>query len=216
MRMDNYIITVARGFGSGGKRIAVELANQLGINCYENRILTLASQYSGYDESYFVEQDEKLKGALWVNQLAKLPVTTTPKPVLNKFKSDIRVFDAQKHIIENLAKTESCVIVGKCADYILKDYDNVLSVYIEAPRNHCLKNILRRMDVTVDEANDLITKTDKYRAEYYKFYTGGNYWTNPVNYDITLNSYRLGDDNCVAMIKNALKVKLGIDVSSVG
>lgn len=214
--MDNYIITVARGFGSGGKRIAAELANQLGINCYENRILTLASQYSGYDESYFVEQDEKLKGALWVNQLAKLPVTTPPKPVLNKFKSDIRVFDAQKHIIENLAKTESCVIVGKCADYILKDYDNVLSVYIEAPRSHCLKNILRRMDVTVDEANDLITKTDKYRAEYYKFYTGGNYWTNPVNYDITLNSYRLGDDNCVAMIKNALKVKLGIDVSSVG
>lgn len=69
-----------------------------------------------------------------------------------------------------------------------------------------------RMDVTEEEAARLITKTDKYRADYYKYYTNGNYWTNPVNYDLTLNSGRLGQEKCVEMIKSALKIKLGVEV----
>ena len=69
---------------------------------------------------------------------------------------------------------------------------------------------MRRMDVTVDEANELITKRDKYRAHYYKFYTGGNYWTNPVNYDMTLNSARIGRDRCVDVMESYVKVKFGL------
>ena len=206
--MDNYVITIARGFGSGGKRIAIELAKQLGINCYENRILTLASQYSGYDESYFVEQDEKLKGSLWINQLSKLPVTTTPKPVINKFKSDTRVFEAQKHIIERLAKTESCIIVGKCADYILRDYDNVLSVFVHAPFEFCMEQAAKKHSLSEKELEKYIIKTDKNRADYYKYHTGRE-WTDARNYDLCLDSSKLGFERCVDEITAYIKVRFG-------
>jgi cytidylate kinase len=102
--------------------------------------------------------------------------------------------------MRGLASSESCVIVGKAADYVLKDMENVYSFYIEAPRAYCLKNVMRKMDVTQAEANDLITKTDKHRADFYKHVTKGNYWTNPVNYDMTLNSEKIGKENCVKII----------------
>lgn len=205
--MKNYVITVARGFGTGGKEISARLADELGIHCYENRILTLASQLSGYDESKFVAEDEKLKGSIFVNKLKEIPRTLSPKPVVDTFTSDSRLYDFQEKIIKKLADTESCVIVGKCADYVLKDYTNVISVYIEAPREYCRARIMRKMNIDAEEADKLISRTDKYRADYYKFYTNGNYWTNPVNYDITLNSAKVGQDNCIKIIKEYLKMK---------
>jgi cytidylate kinase len=205
--MNNFVITIARGFGSGGKEIASRLAENLGIPCYENRILTLASQLSGLDEQLFAEVNEKIRGNKFSALLKGLPRTRKPKPVDDEFISDERLFEFQKQIIENLAKTESCVIVGKCADWVLKDYPNVLCIYIEAPRAFCLKRVMHKMNVNEETANISITKTDQYRAAYYEYYTGGNYWTNPVNYDMTLNSERVGIDNCVTVIKNYLKVK---------
>lgn len=205
--MDNYVITVARGFGSGGKEIAAKLAAELGISCYENRILTLASQLSGLDEQLFDEVNEKVRGKKFAGLLRGLPRTIRPKPVSEEFVSDERLFEFQKQIIENLAKSESCIIVGKCADWVLKDYPNVISIYIEAPRDFCLKRVMEKMEVSEETAHISITNTDKYRAAYYENYTGGNYWTNPVNYDFTLNSERIGIDNCVKVIKNYLQIK---------
>lgn len=205
--MDNYVITVARGFGSGGKRIASKLASELGINCYENRILTLASQMSGLDEQLFREVNEKLREKKVSFFLRGLPRTSKPKPEENEFISDGRLFEIQKQIIEQLADSESCVIVGKCADWILKDRFNVVSIYIEAPRRFCVQRVVERMGVNEETAHNSIEQTDKYRAAYYEHYTGGNYWTNPVNYDITLNSERVGTDNCVKVIKDYLKIK---------
>lgn len=207
--MKNFVITVARGFGSGGRQIAAELADELRVHSYENRILTLAARYSGYDEHQFLEADEKLRGGLLTAKLAELPKRLTPHANLSPFVSDAKLFEYQKAIIERLADTESCVIVGKCADYILRGRPNVVSVYIEAPRRYCLRRVVDRMDVTVEEANDIIAKTDQYRADYYRFYTHGNYWTNPVNYDLTLNSERLGEPNCVRLIIECLRAKMG-------
>jgi len=110
--------------------------------------------------------------------------------------------------MKGLAASESCVIVGKAADYVLRDVDNVFSFYIEAPRAYCLANVMRKMDVTEQEANELITKTDKYRADFYKYVTKGNYWTNPVNYDLTLNSERVGKENCVQVIVDYVNMML--------
>ena len=205
--MDNVVITIARGFGSGGKRIGSKVAADLGIHCYENRILTLASQMSGIDESVLAEVNEKMRGKSFFQGLLRgLPHSEGPK-AQQEFVSDERIFEMQKQIIENLANTESCVIIGKCADWILKDYPNVISVYIEAPRDYCREEIMERMKVNAATADRSITQTDKYRAEYYAYYTGGNYWTNPVNYDLTLNSARVGFDNCVTMIEDYIKVK---------
>lgn len=99
------------------------------------------------------------------------------------------------------------MIVGKCADWVLKDRENVVSIYIEAPRSFCLPRIMQKMQVSSEVANLSITKTDQYRAAYYAYYTGGNYWTNPVNYDLTLNSARVGVDHCVTVILQYLKLK---------
>ncbi len=205
--MENVVITVARGFGTGGKEISARLAEELGINCYENRILTLASQLSGYDEFEFVQADEKLKGGMVAAFLNKLPISHEPRPERKEFVHNWDLFDYQAKIIRDLADTESCVIVGKCADYVLRERKNVISVYIEAPRPYCRERIMRKMNIGPAEADELITKTDKYRAEYYQHYTGGNYWTNPVNYDLTLNSEKVGQDNCIEMIKHYIHLK---------
>ncbi|PWJ47348.1 AAA family ATPase [Faecalicatena contorta] len=205
--MEHLIITVARGFGSGGKSIANQVAEDLGINCYENQILTLASQISGIDENILVETNEKIRGKSYVHSLLhNLPRTLMPR-VEGEFQSDKNIFQIQKQIIEKLAATESCIIVGKCADWILRDRPNVISIYIEAPRAYCRQKIMDRMNVNEAVADKSITQTDKYRAEYYKHYTGGNYWTNPVNYDLTLNSARVGFDNCVKTIETYIQIK---------
>ena len=209
--MDNYVITIARGFGSGGRQIAAKLAEELGINWYERRVMALASQYSGYGEEYF--QDEKLKGSLFINSLMKLPISLSPKPVLSRFTSDPKMFDIQSHIIRELAQTESCIIVGKCADYVLRDHEKVLSLYIEAPREYCIDRVMQDMPGTTrEEAGELIVKTDHYRSEYYKYYTNGCDWRNPTNYDLTINTGRLGDEKTIKIIKNTLRVKFGEDV----
>lgn len=205
--MKNYVITVARGFGSGGKQIASKLADELGINCYENRILTLASQMSGLGEDVFREVNEKMREKKPSLFLRGLPQRLSATPEGKDFVSDDHLFEIQKQIIEQLAESESCVIVGKCADWILKDRDNVISVYIEAPRKYCLGHIMERMGVSEETAAASIEQTDKYRAAYYEYYTKGNYWTNPVNYDLTLNAERVGQENCVKLIRKYLKIR---------
>lgn len=205
---DHYVITFARGFGTGGKEIASKLAKELGIHCYENRILTLASQMSGLDEKLFEEVNEKIRSTGgFSNFLRGLPRAKSYIARNEKFVSDDKLFDYQKQIIENLAETESCVIVGKCADWVLRGRPNVVSIYIEAPRDFCVKRTMEHMGVTEEVANATISHTDKYRADYYEYYTHGNYWTNPVNYDLVLNSEKVGVDNCVLVIKDYLKIK---------
>ncbi|MDO5126974.1 MAG: cytidylate kinase-like family protein [Eubacteriales bacterium] len=208
--MHNYIITIARGFGSGGKDIATRLGKELGIPCYERQILTMASDQSNIDESVFVETDEKLRGKSIANWLRRIPVTGVVEPSSSNFVSDVNVFNIQADIIRNLAETESCIIVGKCADDILRNYNNVISVYIEAPRAACVKSIMEKLHVSEKRANRLIYETDKYRAKYYSYYTSGKDWTNPINYDLVLNSDRIGRENCVKLIKEYVKIKFNI------
>ncbi|MCR5742887.1 MAG: cytidylate kinase-like family protein [Lachnospiraceae bacterium] len=206
--MDNFVVTFARGFGSGGKEIASMLAKDLGIHCYENRILTLASQMSGLDEKLFQEVNEKIRAnGSFSSFLKGLPRARNYIARNEKFVSDDKLFECQSQIIRNLAETESCVIVGKCADYILRDKQNVVSVYIEAPRAFCLERTMQKMGVTKEVAAATIEQTDKFRADYYKYYTHGNYWTNPVNYDMTLNSEKVGIEDCVKIIKQYLIIK---------
>jgi len=208
--MERFVVTFARGFGTGGKEIASKLADSLGISCYENRILTLASQLSGLDENLFREVNERLrdKGGM-LSFLRGLPSTRYSNYISRseKFVSDDKLFDFQKQIIENLADTESCVIVGKCADWVLRDRQNVVSVYVEAPRAFCVERTMRFMGVTEETANATIATNDQYRADYYKYYTKGNSWTNPVNYDLTINSERVGIEDSVELIRSYLAIK---------
>lgn len=208
--MEPYVITIARGFGSGGKEIATKLSQRLHIPCYERQLITMASKISGIDESLFVETDERLRGSYLAKALRGVPYQYTVEPTEKGFIADNNLFHIMAKVIREVAKVQSCVIIGKCADYLLKDYPNVVSVYIEAPRKQCLESIMGKMLVTEKEATRMIEKTDKYRAQYYKYYTGGGYWTNPINYDMTLNSARVGRDCCVDVIEDYVKRKMSL------
>ena len=204
---EHYVITIARGFGSGGKAVAMGLAEELGIECYEHRLLALASEYSGYGEDFLNHFDETINGSVLLSKIGKKVSELGLRPMTNAFRVNQHIFDIQSKVIKELVKTQSCIIVGKCADYILKDMDNVVSVYIEAPGADCRKRIMDRKNVTAEQADELISETDKYRAEYYQFYTGGRSWTDPINYDMTLNSARVGHEGCITVIKNYLEMK---------
>ncbi|MDR0904652.1 MAG: cytidylate kinase-like family protein [Oscillospiraceae bacterium] len=210
--MQNYVITIARGFGSGGKQVGLALAERLGIPCYWSQILSMASDVSGISKENFALADEKLRGSL-IKRLKSAPNTDRViAPSDKKFVSDDNLFSIQAQVIKELASTESCVILGKCANFILRDYDNVASVYIEAPRAACLKSVMDKLGVTESEGNSLISKTDKYRADYFKYYTGGRNWTDPVLYDLTLNSDRVGREKCVDVIEQYIKIKFGAEI----
>jgi cytidylate kinase len=207
---NNYVITIARGFGSGGKQVGLALSRELGIPCYESQILSMASDYSGISKDRFALVDEKLRGMNLLQRLRAAPnIDHVVTPAEKKFISDDNLFSIQTKVIRELAAKESCVIIGKCANYILRDAHNVVSVYIEAPRAHCLKNIMEKLGVAEEEAHALIAKTDKYRADYFRYYTGGRVWTDPVLYDMTLNSERIGREKCVALIKSYVRIKFG-------
>lgn len=205
--MKHYIITIARGFGSGGKQIGKRLGERLGIPCYEKEILTMASEKSGISESIFARTDEKLRGNLLMNELRAIPREVSVSPQDKKFVSDGNLFAIQSEIIRTLAKTEPCIILGKCADYVLREFDNVFTIYIDAPREACVSVVMKLMSVTEKEARRLIERTDRYRADYYKFYTGGRDWSDPVNYHMFLNSGKLGWDSCVDIIESVIRLK---------
>ena len=214
--MKRFVVTFARGFGSGGKEIASLLAKELGIHCYENRILTLASQMSGLDERLFQEVNEKVREHGGFSSFMRgLPRARSYIARTERFTSDDELFGYQCEIIRNLADQESCVIVGKCADYVLRDRENVVSVYIEAPRSFCVQRTMEHMGVTEKVAHATISRTDQYRADYYAYYTHGNYWTNPVNYDMTLNSEKVGIRDCVRLIEQYLLIKGLIDIDDI-
>ena len=211
--MDNFVITIARGFGSGGKQIGLALSKQLGIPCYESQILSMASNYSGINKDLFFQVDEKLRGYHLIKRLMKSAnKDDIVEPTDKSFISDVNLYNIQAKITKELAKQQSCIIIGKCANHLLRDYENTVSVYIEAPRAFCVKNVIERLGVTEEEAHRMIYQTDRYRADYYKYYTGGETWTNPVLYDMTLNSDRMGMDKCTELIIQYLKIKLGEDI----
>lgn len=205
--MDNFVITIARGFGSGGKEIATKLSEKLGIPCYERQLLTMASDKSGIDESLFVETDEKLRGATLTNILRKIPFTSVLEPTEKEFVSDINLYNIQAEIIMSLARSESCIIVGKCADHLLRDYKNTISIFVDAPMESCVESIQEKMYVSKEKAKQLIISTDKYRAKYYNYYTNGKKWKDSANYDMILNSAKIGREDCVETIYAYLKTK---------
>lgn len=205
---NHYVITIERGFGSGGKTIGINLSEELGIPCYEDQLLRMASDYSGISEQMFAQVDEKLRGSYITKKLAGFPnINRIAQPTDKKFVSDDNLFSIQAEIIRQLANTESCIIIGKCGNVALKGYANVVSVFVDADMDYCITNVKDRLCVNDTEAEHLILKTDKYRSDYYKYYSGGMEWKDPKGYDLILNSGKIGMDKCAEVIKAFAKIK---------
>ena len=183
----NIVITMARQYGSGGKTIGAMLAKELGINCYSREILRMASEESGINERLYGMSDEKMKGAGWFKILSRPYDGELLPPEDKDFVSEENIFNYQAKIIKDLAEKESCVIVGRCADYILKDNPNCINVFICADRADRIKRIAERYDVSEKKALDRIKRMDRERKYYYETHTGQE-WGRIRSHEILMNA----------------------------
>jgi len=204
--LENIVITIARQYGSGGKTIGEMLAKDLGISCYNREILKMASEDSGIAEKLFGQVDEKLNVSILKKLTKRIYSGDLLPPESDDFASNDNLFNYQAKIIKQLARQESCVIVGRCADFVLRNYDNVASVFVHADEEFCMARAMERNSMTPKEMERFIAKTDKYRGDFYKHYTGRD-WADARNYDLCLNSGKLGFEKCVEEIKSYLDIR---------
>ena len=211
--MKNIVITIARQYGSGGRTVGKMLADELGIHYYDKELSKVASDISGINESYFVDADEKVRNN-WKNKIA-LGSTVydgkVKKPGDFNAASDEDIFSYQANALKMLAENgEPCVIVGRCADFVLKDYDNVMSVFVHADQDFLMQEAGKVQPLKGKDLERYIAQIDKARADYYEYHTG-HQWTDALNYDLCLDSGKLGFDKCVEAIKAYAKVRFGED-----
>ena len=195
--MAKRIITISREFGSGGRFIGEEVAKKLGIAYYDKNIISQIAEKSGLSPEYIQESAElSPKKGLFAYALAGRDIT-------GKSVEDM-VYEAQRKVILELADKEPCVIIGRNADYILKDRDDVLNIFIHGDMPEKIQRITRLYNVEEQEAAKMIADTDKRRMTNYNFYTEQK-WGKASNYTLCLNSSQLGYDRCKAIIIECAK-----------
>ena len=190
--MAKRIITISREFGSGGRFIGEEVAKKLGIAYYDKNIISHIAEESGLSPEYIQESAElSTKKGLFAYALAGRDIT-------GKSVEDM-VYEAQRKVILELAEKEPCVIIGRSADFILKDHDDVLNVFIHGNMPEKIERICQLYNVSEKEAVKMMTDTDKRRMTNYNFYTDQK-WGKASNYTLCLNSSKLGYDKCEKII----------------
>ena len=190
--MAKRIITISREFGSGGRFIGKEVAKQLGIKYYDKDIIAQIAEQSGFSAEYIEEKAElSPKKGLLAYAFAGRDIT-------GKSVEDM-VYEAQRKVIMEIAEKESCVIIGRNADYILKDRTDVINIFIHADMPEKVKRICRLYNVTETEAVAMTADIDKRRMTNYRYYTDQK-WGMARNYTLTLNSSQLGYDMCEKII----------------
>lgn len=197
------IITIARGLGSGGRTIGKMLSEDLDIKYYDKDLIKLASDESGINERFFGLVDEKLKGSfLRRGGVYKGDLLQPEHP---DFTSDKNLFNFSAKVITELADKEPAVIVGRCADFILRDRADVIKVFVHCDIETAVKNVVDMYGITEKEAKKLIEKTDKERSEYYRHYTGRE-WTNAMNYNLCLDTSCMDYEKCVDIVKGYIQL----------
>jgi len=207
--MSNYVITIARGYGSGGKTVGKMLAEQLDIGYHDKDLIRLASDDSGINENLFGVLDEQVKGKLF-KKSTNIYTGDLINPNSDEFVSDDNLFNYQAKIIKDLADTETCVIVGRCADYILRNNPNVIKIFVYASLKACIKVVVDVCSLSPKDAEKRIKETDMERSTYYKYHTGHK-WNNAYNYDLCLDTSELSFDKCAEIIKEYIAIKRRVE-----
>ena len=198
--MANKIYTIGREFGSGGREVGEKLAAKLGIKLYDKELLQQAAKDSGFCEEIFENHDEKPTNSfLYSLVMDTYSVSGYSAAPFLDMPLNHKVFLAQFETIKKIAEKESCVIVGRCADYALSDNPDCINIFIHADLDVRIKNVSRNLNITENKARDIINKTDKQRASYYNYYTSKK-CGDSKSYNLSLDAGKLGTDNCVEMI----------------
>lgn len=196
------IVTICREFCSGGKEIGEKLAKKIGCDFYDKNLISLAAKESGFTENVFEDVDEKPSNSFLYSIAMGTPSTTGLFFQNNDFLTNDRLFAIQSQVIKHISSEKSAVIVGRCSDYILREEKNLVKVYLRADMDFRLKRLLEtNPDVDPKHAESILHKTDKKRGHYYSYYTGRE-WNNISNYDLVLNTSKIGIDNSVEQILN--------------
>ena len=198
------VITVGRQYGSGGREIGTMLAEKLGIAYYDDMLLKEAAKESGLCEDLFRSFDERPKSFLY--SVAMDPYSFSMNHVMPKGSIDQQVYLATYDTIKKLADKGPCVLIGRCADYALKDRDDVINLFITAPLENRIERVARRNGITRDEAKERIKRTDKSRASYYNYYSSKD-WGDAKSYDLCIDSSLLGIEGTVELLEKLVTLK---------
>ena len=176
----NKVITITRQFGSGGREIGKKLAEAYGIPFYDNEIISRAAKDTGFAEAAFERAEDKASNSLLYSIAMGMNVFSSQDVGFSGLSLDDRIFLAQSKVIRNVAKEGPCVIVGRCADYILKNQENVVNLFIRATLDFRIKRAIEVEGIPKEKSAEMVMKKDKSRANYYKYHSGER-WDNVLS-----------------------------------
>ncbi len=198
MAKTNMVITIGRQYGSGGREVGRRLASRLEIPYYDKEILSEASKDSGICEELFEDHDEKPTRSFLYSLVTGVQTHGNPSTMYMDMPLNHRIFLAQFDTIRRLAGNGPCVVVGRCADYVLRDDKNVVNVFLKADMEHRIARAIER-GAEPSRAQDFVKRRDKERASYYNYYATTT-WGDVNNYDLVLDTGKIGYDGTVDMI----------------
>ena len=205
---EHYVINLGRQLGSGGKEIGEKLAKDLGIAFYDKELINLASKESGLCREFFEKADEKASQGILGGLLgARFPFITEGTFSYNSYLSNDSLFKIQSDVIRHLAEKQSCLFVGRCADYILRDHPRCANVFVSATPAARIERLMKLHNISAEDAEVLMEKADKKRSSYYNYYSY-NTWGAAATYHLCIDSSVLGIDETVAFVKQFVKQKL--------
>ena len=197
--MENTVIVISRQFGSGGDEIARKVSELINIPIYDRQKIVDLAKESGVSENLFDDSEEHPTSSLLYSLVIGLKDGgNSVSSIASPFHTD-NVFGIQANVIRRLADSGSCIFVGRCADYVLREHNNLTNVYLWAPNECRVNRVMKENGLTRTEAVDYVSKIDKRRRSFYNFYTSRS-WGDIENYDLSINSENIGVDNTAKMI----------------
>lgn len=201
---EKIIITISREYGSGGRLVGKKLAELFDIPFYDNELITLAAEKTGLSKDYFKEAESASVGNILLS-LSNLLPNNSPHEIYGLPLNE-KIFLVQSQVIRDVAEKGSCVIIGRCADYVLKDDPDCINVFIHADKEDKIRRVTEEYQLPAKNIEYTIAKTDKRRANYYSYFSNQK-WGQADNYELILNTSKIGIDNAAEVIKTYITLK---------
>ena len=194
----NFVINIGRQLGSGGRNIADILSRHYGITAYDRKIIELAAKESGFGQEFFENADEKKSHGFFHSIFSNRAIANALGSNDSCLSNDA-LFKVQSDIIRDLAEKESCIFIGRCADYILREHPRHINIFLTANLEDRIARMASEKGITAEQAEELIEKTDRRRADYYNYYSGKT-WGAAESYDLCINTSHLGHEGTAKML----------------
>lgn len=203
----NFVINIGRQLGSGGRNIADILSRHYGITAYDRKIIELAAKESGFGQEFFENADEKKSHGFFHSIFSNRAIANALGSNDSCLSNDA-LFKVQSDIIRDLAEKESCIFIGRCADYILREHPRHINIFLTANLEDRIARMASEKGITAEQAEELIEKTDRRRADYYNYYSGKT-WGASESYDLCINTSHLGHEGTAKMLIEYIELRMG-------